>query len=266
MDTQTGIITGSPEKQNSMTKSSSSNRITRSRFWLGALSFAFTMSQSLAIDVVDPIFNPIIRGPGTVQALASNQQGYVYAAVSADKLNGQALISNLIRFNPATGWDSGYQPTVNGSVSVLHQQSNGKWIVAGSFSSIDGHTTRNIARMNENGTVDQSFTAIASSFPGSVVCVATDQGGRVIVGMRGYEQQQYVNGNWVTVPAVVLVRLNADGSKDGSFAPAFELPSSSYYSFNESRINATGVQRDGKILVGGNFKKSMASLSRSSLD
>jgi uncharacterized delta-60 repeat protein len=184
-----------------------------------------------------------------------NPQGWIYASVSADKINGQAVSSNLIRLNPSTGWDPAYQPTVNGSVSVSHQQSNGKWIVAGSFSSINGHSTQNVARMNEDGTVDQSFIASAASFPGSIVSVATDQGGRVIVGMRGYGQQQYVNGNWVTVPAVVLVRLNADGSKDGGFAPVFELPTSSYYSFNESRINAVSVQSDGKILVGGNFDK-----------
>lgn len=231
------------------------NRMTRIRFWLGALLFASTITQSFAIDAVDPIFNPIIRGPGTVQSLVWNPQGWVYAAVSADKINGQAVSSSLIRLNPATGWDQAYQPTVNGSVSVLHQQSNGKWIVAGSFSSINGHSTQNVARMNEDGTVDQSFTANASSFPGMILCIATDQDGRVIVGMRGYGQQQYVNGNLVTVPAVVLVRLNADGSKDGGFAPIFELPSNSSYSSDELRINAVNVQSDGKILVGGNFDK-----------
>jgi uncharacterized delta-60 repeat protein len=223
--------------------------------WLGVSLILSSVAQSLAIDAVDPTFNPIIRGPGTVQSLVWNPQGWVYASVSANKINGQVVSSNLIRFNPSTGWDPAYQPTVNGSVSVSHQQSSGKWIVAGSFSSISGHSTQNVARMNEDGTVDESFTASASSLPGSIVCVATDQGGRVIVGMRGYGQQQYVNGNWVTVSAVVLVRLNADGSKDGSFAPVFELPTSSYYSFNESRINAVSVQSDGKILVGGNFDK-----------
>lgn len=222
---------------------------------LGTSLLAYGATQLLAIDAVDPAFNPIIRGPGTVQSLVWNPQGWVYASVSADKINGQAVSSNLIRLNPSTGWDPAYQPIVNGSVSVSHQQSSGKWIVAGSFSSINGHSSQNVARMNEDGTVDQSFTASASSLPGNIVCVATDQAERVIVGMRGYGQQQYVNGNWVTVPAVVLVRLNADGSKDGSFAPVFELPTSSYYSFNESRINAVSVQSDGKILVGGNFDK-----------
>lgn len=222
---------------------------------LGASLLVCSATQLPATDAVDPAFNPIIRGPGTVQSMVWNPQGWIYASVSADKINGQAVSSNLIRLNPSTGWDPAYQPTVNGSVSVTHQQSSGKWIVAGSFSSISGHSTQNVARMNEDGTVDQSFTASASSFSGGIVCVATDQGGRVIVGMRGYGQQQFVNGNWVTVPAVVLVRLNADGSKDGSFTPVFELPTSSYYSFNESRINAVSVQSDGKILVGGNFDK-----------
>ncbi len=243
------------QKTNAMSKSHFTNRIRDILFWLGTSLLVCSATQLLAIDAIDSNFNPIIRGPGTVQSLVWNPQGWVYTSVSADKINGQAVSSNLIRLNPATGWDPTYQPTVNGSISVSHQQSNGKWIAAGSFSSINGHLTQNLARMNEDGTVDQSFTASASSFSGSIVCVATDQSGRVIVGMRGYGQQQYVNRTWVTVPAVVLVRLNADGSKDGSFAPVFELPTSSYYSFNESRINAVSVQSDGKILVGGNFDK-----------
>jgi hypothetical protein len=38
-------------------------------------------------DSVDAQFRPVIRGPGTVQALLWNPDGFAYAAINADKIN-----------------------------------------------------------------------------------------------------------------------------------------------------------------------------------
>ena len=93
----------SAENPNHMSNPTFANPIRAILARLGSSLLVFSATQLLAIDAVEPAFNPKIRGPGTVQSLVWNPQGWVYASVSADKINAQAVSSNLIRLNPSTG-------------------------------------------------------------------------------------------------------------------------------------------------------------------
>lgn len=221
-------------------------------FLIGAYAF-----PTFAQDSVDATFAPVIRGPGTVQAMIWNPEGFAYAAVNADKVNGIEGVRRLVRFSRAGGWDPSYQPAVDGSISAMHVQRDGRWLIAGSFSSVDGHATSGIARMNADGSVDTGFSVASSVAPskGNILCLTSDTDGNIFVGLRAFPSYQWVDGNYQLVPASILVKINASGAKDASFTPSFELGSSSIYSSSETRINTIAVQSDGKILVGGNFAK-----------
>ncbi|MEO8732695.1 MAG: T9SS type A sorting domain-containing protein, partial [Flavobacteriales bacterium] len=97
----------------------------------------------------------------------------------------------------------------------------------------NGTVRKNIARLNPNGSLDQTFTASAH---GDVHEIAIQPDGKLLV--AGYLNA--VNG----VQQNRIARLNTDGSLDSTFNLAGEpLPS----------VDAVALQLDGKILIGGYF-------------
>jgi len=84
---------------------------------------------------------------------------------------------------------------------------DGRFYIAGAFSSVDGQTRRDIARFNANGTLDASFTSPA--FDVSPTSLALQAAGKLVL-----------IGTFKTVGGVAtsgIVRLNPDGSRDHSF-------------------------------------------------
>lgn len=199
--------------------------------------------SAAAQDLVDPDFAPEIFGPGTVDSLMWHPAGFLYAAVEADKIEGTPIETGLVRFSPDGVWDASYLPDIDGIVTVMHLQADGKWLVAGSFHSIDGHQTEDVARMNSDGSVDTSFSVgfSGSSFPGAL---GSTSDGKVLVGTNGNPDDVKIDGEWVTLPH--LIRLENDGSLDTTFWPSFEGPGA-------VDMNTILVTADDRIVVGGVF-------------
>ncbi|MDI1243701.1 MAG: delta-60 repeat domain-containing protein, partial [bacterium] len=130
------------------------------------------------------------------------------------------------------------QPTdSSGSIRTIAVQPDGKIIIGGFFITIDGSRRDKIARLNANGSTDTSFNSPIMAFPpsnsGGVKAIAVQPDGKILVG-----------GSFlVNDVQVALVRLNADGSRDSSFAP----------DVGNTSVDAIVLQSDGKILVGGTF-------------
>jgi uncharacterized delta-60 repeat protein len=125
----------------------------------------------------------------------------------------------------------GFNPFANSRVSTIAVQSDGKILVGGGFTDIDGHTLNRIARLNGDGTVDTSFNPNAND---AVFAIAVQSDGKILVG-----------GIFTSIggqPLNHIARLNTNGTVDTSFNP------------NANRLILTvAVQPDGKILVGGVF-------------
>jgi uncharacterized delta-60 repeat protein len=116
-------------------------------------------------------------------------------------------------------------------VYSLAVQADGKILVGGSFTTLDGQTRNNIGRLNADGTLDASFNPDASS---TVRSLAVQADGKILVG-----------GDFTTLGGQTrnrIGRLNADGTLDASFNPGAN-----------SQVEVLRVQPDGKILVGGYF-------------
>ncbi len=142
--------------------------------------------------------------------------------------------SNDPTFNPGDlGFGNG--EGIRGPVYALAQQPDGRIIVGGGFTSINGVECGQIARLNTDGSVDPSFDT-GTGFDEYVTSVALQPDGRLLV--LGY----YALFDGQAVPD--LVRLNSDGSLD----PTFDVGSGP-----SDLGEVVAVQPDGKVLVGGQF-------------
>jgi uncharacterized delta-60 repeat protein len=131
-----------------------------------------------------------------------------------------------LSFDPGSG--------VNGAVTVLALQSDGKVIIGGEFTLVKGLARTGIARLNADGSGDPGFDAQTDSYSfDHVRSVALQGDGKVLV-----------NHDWG------IVRLNSNGSLDNSFAANLYFP---VYWDGDPVVNAIAVQPDGKIVVGGYF-------------
>ncbi len=135
----------------------------------------------------------------------------------------------------STGAGFAYETGKNPSVYAIAVQRDGKVVVGGQFVSFNGKECKYIARLNNDGTLDESFNS-GSGFNNPVRTLSIQPDGKIIVGgqftsYNGSEQNH-------------IIRLNSDGTKDESFNVGS--------SFNDI-VYATVVQPDGKIIAGGKF-------------
>ena len=158
---------------------------------------------------------------------------------------------DLLRAQQAGSLDAGFNPGygVDGDVNALAVQADGKILVAGQFSHVNGQAQQNLARLNPDGSLDPAFQAPVlagtySSDPAYLNAVAVQPDGRLLVG--GVFTQ--VGGE----AHAGLVRLNADGSVDSSFAPSFGRLAGVYHTHSVG-VYALAVQADGKIVAVGAF-------------
>lgn len=121
-------------------------------------------------------------------------------------------------------------------VDAMLLQPDGKIIIGGSLFSVAGVAKNRIARINPNGTVDNTFAANAD---GAVFSLARQADGRLLAG--GIFSA--VNG----IARKRLARLNEDGTLDETLNADFSETFAS--------VNSISIQSDGKILVGGQFTK-----------
>ncbi len=140
-----------------------------------------------------------------------------------------------------------YQGFSDGYVYSTVIQPDGKIVVGGAFSSYKGdNTSRNLIRLNPDGTKDNSFN-VGTGFSNSmysnyVSSIILQDDGKMIVGGI-FTKFQGISQNYI-------IRLNSDGTKDASFncgTGFMDNPN------GNSTILTMIKQKDGKILIGGGF-------------
>lgn len=123
----------------------------------------------------------------------------------------------------------------NNSVKIIKMQPDGKVLVGGTFTTFNGTTANSLIRLNNNGSIDNSFS-IGTGFNEYVQTIAIQLDGKILVS-GNFTQFNGQTQNY-------CIRLNADGSKDTSFSVDT--------AFNK-RVTSIVLQPDGKIIIGGNF-------------
>ncbi len=181
----------------------------------------------------------------TVTKLALQTDGkIVIAGTFTTYFNGSTNVSRqrIARVSADGALDTTFNPTsvaaANASVLNLALQPDGKIVVGGSFTTFAGVARSRIARLNNDGSLDASFSP-GTGFNGNVNAISRRTDGTILVGGR------FSTYNGAT--ANRLIRLNSDGTQDTSFTSAFDGDSRFF-------VQRTLLQPDGRLLVGGIFK------------
>ena len=150
---------------------------------------------------------------------------------------GAACAQDEISLSSAFGSGEG----VNGEVLAAAIQADGKIVIGGRFSAVNGIARNNIARLNDDGTLDRTFAdLLAHGVNGQVNALAIQPQGGIIVGGSFTQAGQ--------VGSLNLARYDADGNADKTFGGANTTEPGA-----NGNVYALAVQADGKIVVGGNF-------------
>ena len=180
-------------------------------------------------------------GAGVVRRLNSNGTLDTSFDISAQnhwdieyQSDGKILTggSNLSRYNSDGSLDvvlATLNPNPLPQIYEIAIQQDGKILIAGDFTQVNGVNRSKIARLNANGTLDMAFDPQASL---AVRNISLQSDGKIIIA-----------GDFTGVggqPRAYLARLNSDGSVDTGFTPGINGP-----------VLATKIQPDGKILIGG---------------
>lgn len=150
----------------------------------------------------------------------------------------------LIRLNADGTKDSGFSvaSAFNDRITSLALQPDGRIIVGGNFTTFNGSDQKCLIRLNADGTKDTAFEIGTgfSAFNSSDVIrdIELLPDGKMYIASL----PSSYNGNPIGRP----IRLNADGSVDGSFTQGAIINSS-------ESIDAIAIQQDGKIIAGGSF-------------
>ncbi|WP_341840033.1 IPT/TIG domain-containing protein [Chitinophaga caseinilytica] len=157
------------------------------------------------------------------------------------------FVQHIIKLHPNGELDSSWNydlaqhrglPTVNGRIYKSHLLPDGKVLIAGNFTTYKGQPAPRIARINADGTLDNSFN------PGSgadllIYDLFVQQDGKIIVA-GGFTRFNGTGANRV-------VRLTADGAVD----PTFSVGAGP----DGTKIDQIGVLPNGVIILTGTFRK-----------
>ncbi len=213
--------------------------------------------------------------------LVLQSDGKIIATGPFSSFNGTSR-QGIARINSDGSLDSAFAPLIPNfqSVALASLQSDGKILMVGSFSSVNGTPRTGIARLNSDGSLDESFNPIFGS-PFSLTEVFQQADGKVIVGggfsgINGFNRSGMVrlnddgsldqtlnatgigsvlriwrqpDGKYVFTGGTTIARRNSDGTADNSFvSPTFDTIGS-----NGRSIDAVILQPDGTFILGGRF-------------
>ncbi|MCK8140342.1 T9SS sorting signal type C domain-containing protein [Flavobacterium sp. I-SCBP12n] len=188
-------------------------------------------SQDLTFDTA------VAANSGIIHAIAMQIDGSIVVVGSFAKYNGVA-VNKIARILPNGTLDTSFATGTgaNGLVDAIQIQSDGKILIAGSFTVFNGTACGRIIRLNSNGSFDSSFSN-GSGFDDTVRTLALQTDGKILVG------GDFLNYN--AVSAHKIIRLNNDGSIDASFNIGT--------GFSDGGVYFIKLGNNGSIMVGGSF-------------
>lgn len=189
---------------------------------------------------LDGAFHDALSGANNpVHSIAVQDDGKVLIAGDFTAVNDLAC-NRIARLNPDGSLDTTFESSLSGvneSIYALALQTDGKVLIAGCFTTIYGHARNHIARLHADGILDTDFQGALSGANYYVRSVAVQGDGNILIA-----------GLFTVVNGTIrnfVARLNPDGSLD----PAFQHQSSGA----DNVVQSVAVQRDGRVLIGGDF-------------
>jgi uncharacterized delta-60 repeat protein len=183
-----------------------------------------TLDTSFAPDIDSAVFD-----------IAIQPDGKILIAGQFTQVSGQSRMY-FARLNSDGSLDTTFQTSgiTNGTTLAVAVQQDGKILVGGRFSTFTGAARSRIARLNQNGTLDTSFSPVLAGTDASVNDIAVMPDGRFIAA-----------GEFTTVNGAArerVVGFNRDGSVDTSFVTTAN-----------ALVYSIAPQPEGSIIIGGGF-------------
>lgn len=155
-------------------------------------------------------------------------------------------VSNIIRLTADGTLDDSFNNeglVISGNVNALAVQSDGKYVFSGSFANVNGTERNMIARIDENGSLDETFVPAGGDTVRGM-SISIQENGKIITG--GYFYDSFIDLDAPFDDSIIIYtqRYNTDGSVDTSYniTQGFNQP-----------VFALANQEDGKVIAGGWF-------------
>ncbi len=211
--------------------------------------------------------------------LVIQADGKIIAVGSFNSFNGTPRL-RIARLNTNGSLDTGFTPVVAdfNYVRAVSLQLDGKILIAGTITSVNGTSRAGAARLETSGELDNSFNPVFGSPDLSEIFEQAD--GKIMVGgsfsgVNGFNRSGMVRLNnngtldqtltatglggvdriWrqpdgkYLVTGTTIRRRNSDGTADSSFvSPELNTSSSS-----GSSVDTVVIEADGSLIVGGRF-------------
>lgn len=176
---------------------------------------------------------------GIVRAIAVQSDNKILIGGNFTTVN-DSFRQNLIRLNSngSTDFTFSRRAGANGQIYSIASQEDGKILIGGHFTKVnrffnsyDGVERNRVARFNQDGSLDSSFSPSINNLVSSIV---VQDNGKIIIGGSFTEIDNTIRNR--------IARLNVDGSLEEAFNPS-----------SDSIVNSIVLRADNKILVGGGF-------------
>src|ERR1035437_8202233 len=190
-----------------------------------------TLNVMAGSGMIDTSYAPGVNAPVYAEAIQPDGRlvigGAFYTVGGSSRYHIARLFAN-------GALDTSFQDKMagaSGNVNCLAVQTDGRIVIGGTFTSVNGISRYGVARLNSNGAVDGSFVPTNNYYFNNVNALAVQSDNKVIIGLSYGPSYIY--------------RLNADGSIETAFTNYSSGPSGPIY--------AVAIQSDGKIIIGGSF-------------
>jgi uncharacterized delta-60 repeat protein len=187
---------------------------------------------------LDPAFRANSAFDGDVVAAVVQNDGKIVVAGNFT-IAGSEPRGRIARLNADGTLDAsfgaGLSGVTNNCLTCVAVQNDGKILIGGSFSFVNGLPCRFVGRLNTNGSLDTNFEAALNN---SVNAIVLQNDGRILIG-----------GSFTTVdgtPRGRVARLKPDGTLDTTFGTG--LPGMA-----DGAVMCLSLQEDGRLIAGGSF-------------
>jgi uncharacterized delta-60 repeat protein len=184
----------------------------------------------------DSTFNPGVNGQVNAFGVQADDKiviGGYFTRAQPTGVAAQIIRNRLARVLPTGSLDAAFQLDPGGRILTSIQVGT-QIIIGGSFTNVGGVTHNHVARLNADGTVDNSYNP---DFDGTVYTLVYQN--------KKNEDRVVVGGAFTNVngtPRNHIARLINTGALDTTFDPSLDGP-----------VATLAVQNDSSILVGGQF-------------
>jgi uncharacterized delta-60 repeat protein len=200
------------------------------------LLIAFCLNTKAQPGANDPSFNIGTGANGSIQATAIQSDGKIIIGGNFTTYNG-TTINRIARLNTDGTLDAGFNIGTGADYPIyeIAIQTDGKIMIGGSFTNYNGTSINRLARLNADGTLDNTFNP--GTGPNAIVyAILPLSDGKIII------CGSFFAYNGIAINHIA--RLLANGTYDATFTPG---------SGASGNILTAEIQSSGKILIGGSF-------------